>query len=60
MVKDALYSFMHDYTEVFNEDHIVRLMNPDYDYYMDIVKFKRWQIHLQKAIVWALWQGKKI
>ena len=37
LVKDALYSFMHDYTEVFNEDAIVRLMNPDYDYYMDIV-----------------------
>ena len=37
LVKDALYSFMHDYTEVFNEDAIVRLVNPDYDYYMDIV-----------------------
>lgn len=37
LVKDALYSFMHDYTEVFNEDHIARLVNPDYDYYMDIV-----------------------
>ncbi len=37
LVKDALYSFMHDYTEVFNEDAIARLMNPDYDYYFDIV-----------------------
>lgn len=37
LVKDALYSFMHDYTEVFNEDAIARLVNPDYDYYMDIV-----------------------
>ena len=37
LVKDAIYSFMHDYTEVFNEDAIVRLVNPDYDYYMDIV-----------------------
>ena len=37
LVKDALYSFMHDYTEVFNEDGIVRIMNPDYDYYLDIV-----------------------
>jgi len=37
LVKDALYSFMHDYTEVFNEDSIVRIMNPDYDYYMDVV-----------------------
>ena len=36
LVKEALYSFMHDYTEVFNEDAIVRLMNPDYDYYLDI------------------------
>ena len=37
LVKDALYSFMHDYTEVFNEDAIVRVMNPDYDYNLDIV-----------------------
>ena len=37
LVKDALYSFMHDYTEVFNEDAIARLMNPDYDYNLDIV-----------------------
>ena len=37
LVKDALYSFMHDYTEVFNEDSIARIMNPDYDYYLDIV-----------------------
>ena len=37
LVKDALYSFMHDYSEVFNEDAIVRLMNPDYDYNLDIV-----------------------
>jgi len=37
LVKEALYSFMHDYTEVFNEDAIARLVNPDYDYYMDIV-----------------------
>lgn len=37
LVKEAVYSFMHDYTEVFNEDTIARLVNPDYDYYMDIV-----------------------
>jgi len=37
LVKEAFYSFMHDYTEVFNEDSIARLVNPDYDYYMDIV-----------------------
>ena len=36
LVKDALYSFMHDYTEVFNEDAIVRIMNPDYDYKLDV------------------------
>ena len=36
LVKDALYSFMHDYTEVFNEDAIARIMNPDYDYNLDI------------------------
>ncbi len=37
LVMDAFYSFMHDYTEVFNEDTVARLVNPDYDYYMDIV-----------------------
>ena len=37
LVKEAVYSFMHDYTEVFNEDTVARLVNPDYDYYMDIV-----------------------
>lgn len=37
LVQDAVYSFMHDYTEVFYEDNIARLVNPDYDYYMDIV-----------------------
>lgn len=37
LVKEALYSFMHDYTEVFHEEAIARLVNPDYDYYMDIV-----------------------
>ena len=37
LVKEALYSFMHDYTEVFNEDAILRMVNPDYDYYADIV-----------------------
>lgn len=36
-VKDAIYSFQHDYTEVFNEDYVARLSNPDYDYHMDIV-----------------------
>ena len=36
LVKNAIYSFMHDYTEVFNEDAIARLVNPDFDYYMDI------------------------
>lgn len=37
LVKDAIYSFMHDYSEVFNENYVCRLVNPDYDYYTDIV-----------------------
>lgn len=37
LVKSAIYSFQHDYTEVFNEDYVARLANPDYDYYMDIL-----------------------
>ncbi len=37
LVKSAIYSFRHDYTEVFNEEFVARLANPDYDYYMDIL-----------------------
>ncbi len=37
LVKSAIYSFCHDYTEIFNEDHIARLTNPDYDYCMNIL-----------------------
>ena len=36
-VKDTVQSFMHDYTEVFEEDYVCRMVNPDYDYYEDIV-----------------------
>ncbi len=36
-VKDTLQSFMHDYTEIFEEDYVYRMVNPDYDYYEDIV-----------------------
>lgn len=37
LVKSAIYSFQHDYTEVFNEEYVARLANPEYDYYMDIL-----------------------
>ncbi len=37
LVNDAIYSFMHDYSEVFNDDHIARMVNPDYDYNYDIL-----------------------
>ncbi len=37
LIKSAIYSFQHDYTEVFNEDYVARLSNPDYDYCMDIL-----------------------
>ena len=36
-VKETVQSFMHDYTEVFEEDYVSRMVNPDYDYYEDIV-----------------------
>lgn len=36
-VKDTVQAFMHDYTEVFEEDYVCRMVNPDYDYYEDIV-----------------------
>ncbi len=37
-LKAALYSFRHDYTEIFNGDYVARFANPDYDYYLDIVE----------------------
>ena len=37
LIRSAIYSFQHDYTEVFNEDYVARLANPDYDYYMNIL-----------------------
>ena len=39
LVKNAIYSFMHDYSEVFNDDQIGRMVNPDYDYNYDIVMY---------------------
>ncbi len=36
-IRQAVYSFEHDYSEVFNEDSVKRLVDPDYDYYTDIV-----------------------
>jgi hypothetical protein len=36
-VSGILGSFMHDYTEVFNEDTICRLIDPDYDYVTQLV-----------------------
>ena len=36
-VKKCLYSFMHDYTEIFNEDAICRLIDPSYDYFTQMV-----------------------
>lgn len=39
LVKNAIYSFMHDYSEVFNDDQIARMVNPDYDYNYDIVMY---------------------
>lgn len=35
-LKSILYSFMHDYTEVFNEQAIERLIDPSYDYFTQI------------------------
>jgi leucyl aminopeptidase (aminopeptidase T) len=31
-IKSCVYSFMHDYSELFDEDRIQRLLNPDWDY----------------------------
>lgn len=36
-IEDIVYSFMHDYTEIFNEDGITDLIDPSYDYRTRIV-----------------------
>ena len=36
-VKQCMYSFMHDYTELFNEEAICRMINPSYDYFTQLV-----------------------
>lgn len=37
LVKKAIYSFKHDYTELFNETYIRELVDPDHNYAADIV-----------------------
>ena len=32
MIQECIYSFMHDYSEIFAEDSVERLLNPDYDF----------------------------
>lgn len=34
---DILYSFMHDYTELFYADSIIRLITPEYDYWKKLL-----------------------
>ncbi len=36
-VKASIYSFMHDYSDVRMEDRFGRLLDPDYDYFWDLV-----------------------
>lgn len=36
-VKASIYSFMHDYSDVRMEDQFGRLLDPDYDYFRDLV-----------------------
>ena len=36
-IRKCIYSFMHDYTEIFNADAICRLIDPEYDYFTQIV-----------------------
>lgn len=37
-VKECVYSFMHDYLEIFNEYSINHTINPAYDYFRQLVK----------------------
>ena len=32
VIRECIYSFMHDYSEIFAEDSVERLLNPDYDF----------------------------
>ena len=36
-ISDTIYSFMHDYTEVFTQVSVNRLLDPEYDYFRTIV-----------------------
>ncbi len=36
-IRKCMYSFMHDYTEIFNADAICKLIDPEYDYFTQIV-----------------------
>lgn len=36
-VKASIYSFMHDYSDVRMEDRFGRLLNPDYDYFRELI-----------------------
>ncbi len=37
-IRGCIYSFMHDYEEIFSEDYIRKLLDPAYDYYTELVK----------------------
>lgn len=37
LLSDCVSSFMHDYSEVFNEERLVRLFDTDYDYEFDLL-----------------------
>ncbi len=36
-VHDALYSFEHDYCKVFMSENLIMMIDPDYDFYTDII-----------------------
>ena len=38
LVKSCVYSFMHDYEEIFSEDSIGKMLDPSYDYYTRLVE----------------------
>lgn len=37
LIQNCVYSFMHDYTELFAEDDVVDLVDPNFDFYLDLV-----------------------
>lgn len=58
-IKKCIYSFMHDYTEIFNADAICRLIDPAYDYFTQIVMEGRSGSSGISVPLWTLYRKRR-